>query len=573
MADPISMSEKDFLALMAKTERPGLAATVQSEMAAYQQTKASMVSAVKPGVMNNAVLTEVKKTNSLLNRLITVNQVGIDNNKEFTERMFSALEYLSTTAGERQRDTAVAQRAEPRIAPVEEEKKDKSGADVGGFLNTLLGAAAPGLLARFLPSVLKTAGKVGLVTALASLVYSRLGDDLKKTLAEYGLTEDNVPIAAAAATLAFNFIPAKYLIKGALIGSLAGWIFGQLNDFMGGELEKQLGVGAETIGAIAGAGTIVADLAAKLVGAAKSSAAKTIAAEVGETAAASAASKTGSVLATTGVLGGVALGGAALSYGATQSVKGELGQQIAGESNRAAEEGRLDLGGALAGDYAIGAQIMQGPYAGLTEAQIKNKKARERKEAAERKLLEREKGGFFGGYLASDLGIGRGMLKDYTYDPELDTMIRTGEDTSIPLAVNQGVIGAKKVKQKQARTGDIYSSELGTVIPNYIGSDNVDVNSLIMNSSPAPDLKMEGLKDKIKNLKQMGNERNLSLIEDRARKEGGSSAPIVINKGGDTVNNINNTTGGNSGGAGSPSRDMSPWDMYTIGSPYTGAYF
>ena len=75
------------------------------------------------------------------------------------------------------------------------------------------------------------------------------------------------------------------------------------------------------------------------------------------------------------------------------------------------------------------------------------------------------------------------------------------------------------------------------------------------------------LNQKIKSIK------NMNIIEDRARKEGSGAPPVIINKGGDTVNNINNTTSQGSGGAGSPSKVPDPWEMFTIGSPFTGAYF
>ena len=48
-----------------------------------------------------------------------------------------------------------------------------------------------------------------------------------------------------------------------------------------------------------------------------------------------------------------------------------------------------------------------------------------------------------------------------------------------------------------------------------------------------------------------------------------SGAPIIVNKGGDTINNITNASGGGSGGAaGSPSRIPNPWDNQVFGNPW-----
>jgi hypothetical protein len=48
-----------------------------------------------------------------------------------------------------------------------------------------------------------------------------------------------------------------------------------------------------------------------------------------------------------------------------------------------------------------------------------------------------------------------------------------------------------------------------------------------------------------------------------------NQAPIIINQG-DNINNVtnNNTSGGNSGGVGSPSRIQNPWDALTLGKPW-----
>lgn len=566
MAEPFKMSEKDLMELIAKTNRPGLAATVQGEMSAYKESKASMVSAIKPAVMNNAILTEVKKTNSLLKRLITVNQVGIDNNKEIAERMFSALEYLSTTAGERQRDTAAAGRETgPRIEPANTENKPSEGGGIGSFLNSLFGAAAPGLLASFLPSILKTGLKVGLVTALASLVYSRLGDDLKKTLAEWGLDQDTVPIAASAATLLFSFIPPRYLIKGALIGSLAGWVYGKLNDYLGGDLEKALGLGPEEVGAIVGAGSLVVDLAVKLVRASRGLATRTIAAEVAAATEASVAAGAGSgtLAAALGVAAATLAAAAGFYFASTVSANaGE--EEILKQRRREAHVRNIE--GESTG------QIEQSQRAQMVETAIydnsgKNIVGSTLGMSDYEKFKARKNYNRPGDKAYSEQEL-RAM-----FDAEQQTKSQTDEAAAEAEMQNR-LISPEGGQQS------IYDNGGGPVLPfnitpmDYGASESpLAVDLLPKTGNDYVDNQMKPLRDKIKNLKQMGNEKNLSLIEDRARKEGGSSAPIVINKGGDTVNNINNTTGGNSGGAGSPSKDVNPWDMFTIGSPYSGAYF
>ena len=60
----------------------------------------------------------------------------------------------------------------------------------------------------------------------------------------------------------------------------------------------------------------------------------------------------------------------------------------------------------------------------------------------------------------------------------------------------------------------------------------------------------------------------INQTDDRARKEAGTSRPIVVNKGGDTVNNITNNSSAGGGAAGSPSREYNPWDNLTIGGAW-----
>jgi len=58
---------------------------------------------------------------------------------------------------------------------------------------------------------------------------------------------------------------------------------------------------------------------------------------------------------------------------------------------------------------------------------------------------------------------------------------------------------------------------------------------------------------------------------EKAASDEGSKAPIIVNnQGGDTINQVtnNNTSGGNSGGVGSPSRVPSPWDTLTLGKSW-----
>jgi len=57
---------------------------------------------------------------------------------------------------------------------------------------------------------------------------------------------------------------------------------------------------------------------------------------------------------------------------------------------------------------------------------------------------------------------------------------------------------------------------------------------------------------------------------EKAASDESSKAPIIVtNQGGDTITNItNNTAGGSSGGAGSPSRMPGPWDVMTLGKSW-----
>jgi hypothetical protein len=586
MADPLKMSDKDLMELIAKTKRPGLAATVQGEMAAYQQTKASMVSAVKPAVMDNAVLTEVKKTNSLLNKLINVNQAGINNNREFAEKMFSALDYLSTTSGERQRDIAIAGRGTiSKPEPTSTENKDKESGGIGSFLNTLFGPAAPGLLASFLPSILKTAGKVGLVTALASLVYSRLGDDLKKTLAEWGLDQDTVPVAASAATLLFSFIPTRYLIKGALIASLAGWVFGKLNDYMGGELEKVTGLDSAEFGLFAGFKSLISDLTSKLLGIVSKNAEKAIT-ETTEKTAVKVAERVGERGAVTA--GERAASSAAKRVGergavtAGERVAGEVAAASAGEAARMASklkpnlstkelEALAEAGIKIAKNGALYKEVEGKGTVFLSNAE----KEAVLKGISGATLTAAEKGSL------SALGIvlkGSSLaLKAVPLAGDIymgyENYQESGSFGQALAATGGSFIGRTGGALLGSFAGPVgtFTGEVGGSLAGaYAGAEAYKNISSWFSSSEAPAVNMgaggQG------QFKPTTRDNNLKFIEDRARKEGGSSAPIVINKGGDTVNNINNTTGGNSGG-GSPSKDVNPWDMYTIGSPYTGTYF
>ena len=134
-----------------------------------------------------------------------------------------------------------------------------SGLFSGSGAAALGAGGALGFLASKLPRFLGGAIlRFGLVGGLASIVYSRLSDSMKASLDEWGINENTVLPLSVAAT-AFSFIPGKYLAVGGLVGGLTYWLFDKLGDNVKASLEEY-GITATTTGAAAGIAATIASL-------------------------------------------------------------------------------------------------------------------------------------------------------------------------------------------------------------------------------------------------------------------------------------------------------------------------
>lgn len=580
---------KDILATLKPGEEPTPAQrAAQKALSEYQLRKQEMGASVKESVVSNVSLEkEMRKTNILLTRLVSSTSTYQENQKEQTDRMLKVLNSIKDGLfGEDYRE---AQKVKRLAATGQEENKNvKPGEPGGGLFDSLFGSMAGGmaggLLGRFvsfLPAFLKgPVLKFGLIGGMASIIYSRLSDNLKQSLNEWGINDNTIlPIAAA-----LSFIPAKYLAVGGLVGGLTYWLFDKLNDNIKASLEEY-GITAGTTGAAAGIAATIASMAIANKDAL-----------AGVATVARGLTGLGSLLAAAitpaGVIGaGIAALGAGLAYGAyklgTSQEKERLStltpQQKRDEAAKKVNQTTLDI---LRSNPMMEKNVIREAQQAQVQAQarhygLKPEEINISADVSEESL--RKFGAQFSSVSKSepvpmDPGIAArssNNKREATMDEFIEAM-RLSSDMF-------GQVGAPQPGVKPLRDvfGDknLEGGKFANLIPPYSNPEAQEKYGDILkalktqtsragrtSTVPGPN-KLPGAPGVVPQ-QSSSTTKMIMQTDDRARKEGGSSTPVIVNKGGDTINNITNA-GNNNGAAGSPSREYNPWDNLIIGNSWS----
>lgn len=575
---------KDILATLKPGEEPTPAQrAAQKALSEYQLRKQEMGASVKESVVSNVSLEkEMRKTNILLTRLVSSTSTYQENQKEQTDRMLKVLNSIKDGLfGEDYREAQKVKRL--AAAGQEENKNVKPGEQGGGLFDSLFGSMAGGfaggLLGRFvsfLPAFLKgPVLKFGLIGGMASIIYSRLSDNLKKSLDEWGINDTTIlPIAAA-----LSFIPAKYLAVGGLVGGLTYWLFDKLNDNVKASLEEY-GITAGTTGAAAG---IAATIASMVIGNREALTA------VGSVA--RGLSGLGSLLAAAitpaGVIGaGIVALGAGLAYGAyklgTSQEKERLStltpQQKRDEAAKKVNQTTLDI---LRSNPTMDEKTIREAQQAQVQAQsrhygLKPEEIKVSAEVSEESLRK------FGAQFTSvskseDIPLDPGIkaradqMKEAPREATMEEFrqaMDVSAATNTPLFKvfgNKNLEGGKFVNlippYSNPEAQSKYKNELDFLMKKGVGVSKQQTSVV-----PGPN-KLPGAPGVVPQ-QSSSTTKMIMQTDDRARKEGGSSTPVIVNKGGDTINNITNA-GNNNGAAGSPSREYNPWDNLIIGHSWS----
>lgn len=543
----------------------------QQALAEYQQRKQEMGASVKQSVVSNVSLEkEIKKTNILLTKLITTTSDYNTSQNERTDSMIKLLKSIKDGLfGENYRESLRVKR-EATVLPANDNEPGKSsGGGFGNFLDSLLGSfsggAAGAAIASFLPGFLKgPVLKFGLIGGMASIIYSRLSDNLKQSLNEWGINDSTIlPIAAA-----LSFIPARYLAMGGIIGGLTYWLFDKLNDNVKASLEEY-GITAGTTGAAAGIAATIASVAIGMKGAIA-----TAAEAIGRFGSfiASSITPSGSVGQGLNRLGAglnAPTTGAATSVGITPKVaEAAKTATSAPWYARAKEAGTLNKVAPIIEKAAPAATAKAATTLGSSFL-----KAIPFVGDAAMGYLKYQETGSVGQGVAASVGSLGGRIAGGIAGSVAGPVGTIAGQAAGGYAGSEIAAGAYKYGSdmvESVTSGKIFSG-FGTEDKTR-GAPIYDTMGNFTGMYEEPTVKVEPEKPSIKtNIAPQPSSSTVKMItqtDDRARKEGGSSTPVIVNKGGDTINNITNA-GNNNGAAGSPSREYNPWDNLIIGHSWS----
>lgn len=394
------------------------------------------------------------------------------------------------------------------------------------------------------------AGKAGSAALIASLAYSMSSEDIQKKLAEYGIDENAIAAAGLAGTLGYGAYSASKNMAATDKAIKEGAVDQKIQKI--DEAQKS-GKQAERVAEAKAAKQAAAE-APKVEpktdptkGAAEAAKQK-FAKEAGEEVAEGAGKK-------------------AAKTAGMDAVKKAIGKVASSKAVTTVAK-KIPLLGAIAGLGAAVSRAWSGDYTGAG--------------------LEVTSGvlGATGAGAVPSLAIDAGLLARDVYQelydvfPENDDPdLRTDRFNEVTAAVTDYVKGLVSSNEGQGES----KTEGLKPLDDMSGGGATSMPSETPKVEPSSPPKFRsGASDSMTSVPSVsGSSSNISpqSIQDLKTEAISKSptqpsgAPIIVNKGGDTINNITNASGGGSGGAaGSPSRIPNPWDNQVFGNPWA-AYF
>lgn len=521
----------------------------------------------KKGVLDNILnYSKISSDNttqlvSLTQDIKALNEKSIEDNKELLERLLKSNEAIRTSMEEASREASrmVGGTRGTGVGAASGAGGGSGGGAGGGipdWLKAAGGVAAAGLGAKMLGGAAKMVGpkaatkamagakgfgkgalKAGGIGALGLLGYTMASDDIKEKLAEYGIDENTIAAAGVAGTLGYGAYKAKKGMEGvdeAVKQKRVENIEAQKDSGKQAERVKEAKEAAKEAKAQPKAEAPKVEPKVDPTKGAAEAAKDKLVKEAGETATEKA---------------GKTVGKEAVKKALTKSAASKAVTTIAK---------KIPIIGALAGLAFAIPRAIAGDYTGAG--------------------LEATSGVIGGtgvgavGSLAIDAGL---MARDvyqqlYGVFPEDDEPdLRNDRIAEIQSEVTD------YIKSLVPQTSEQSTSMLQPL--DELSGPSTTPEQPNVQSSTAPKFR-SGAADSISQQSettasqvtpQLSQSARSEAISQSADQQGAKAPPIIVNKGGDTINNITNASGGGSGGAaGTPSRIPNPWDNQVFGNPW-----